>query len=101
MRATGPARRIRAMPQERNRSARRCAGTSGVRLIPSPAGSSLRLAELQDELIGVAANGGIEYLGGVRIVPVAQDVAPGFEPEARGHDFLLHVSRPPCSARAL
>src|SRR5256886_9645376 len=82
------------MQEARRCSVRPWGSTLPVRRIPSPSGCSRpRLAEFEDELIGVAADGRIEHLRGVRIVLVAQDVAPGFEPEACGHDFLLHRLR--------
>src|SRR6267378_5787356 len=71
-------------------SGRRCGSTSRARRIPSPANASLRLAELQNELIRVSAHVRIEHLGGVRIVLVAQDVARGLELEAGRDDFLFH-----------
>src|SRR3984893_16382352 len=74
-------------------SAMRCASTSRARRIPSPASSSLRLAELQNELIRVSLHGRIEHLGGVRITRVAEELAPGLELEARGDDFLFHRLR--------
>src|SRR6266478_6746189 len=70
--------------------ATRSPDTSPVRRMPSPANASLRLAELQNELIRVSAHVRIEHLGGVRIVLVAQDVARGLELEARRDDFLFH-----------
>src|SRR5690242_16086816 len=71
-------------------SARRCRSTSRARAIPSPSSCSLRLPELEDELIGVPADPRVEHLGGVRIVVVAQDAALAFELEPGGLHFLLH-----------
>src|SRR5215467_3551937 len=70
------------------RSSRRSAAISRVRRIPSPALCS-GLRELQDELIGVTLDRGVEHLGRTRVVLVAQDVALADQLEAGGLYFLL------------
>src|SRR5437588_11890450 len=74
-------------------SARRSRSTSRARAMPSPCSSSPRLAEPEDELIGVSADRRVEDLGGVRIVVVAQDGARAFELESGGRHLLLHRLR--------
>src|SRR5437588_11177049 len=74
-------------------SARRSRSTSRARAMPSPCSSSPRLAEPEDELIGVPADRRVEDLGGVRIVIVAQDGARAFELESGGRHLLLHRLR--------
>ena len=48
------------------------------------------LAELQDELVGPAADRGVEDVGGAGVVRVAQDGRGAFVDEAGGDDVALH-----------
>src|SRR3984893_11749519 len=53
----------------------------------------LRLAELHNEFIRMAAARRVEYLGGTRIVGVGQDLALSLELEPRSLDFPPHRRR--------
>src|SRR5207302_2920810 len=80
---------MRARLMRLSPSARRSRSTSRARAMPSPCSSSPRLAEPEDELIGVPADRRVEDLGGVRIVIVAQDGARAFELESGGRHLLI------------
>src|SRR6202451_2518093 len=55
-----------------------------------PKSSSHRLAELQDELVGVSANRLVEHFGRAGVRRIGENRTLGVELEARGFDLSAH-----------